>query len=203
MSESEKPITAKTQLSKITERVSNTEKGIEEIKKSIDTLIEAAKNAKPEDPKNDKEPLERLELIEKSIAIIREGINKPPLLPPNVRQMFAQQKNEQAELTRKLLTSDEDNYTKSRIPSVFAMTNLDTIGPYASGKYKSVDQMLSPDPMHPEKLSQSNLYRVNSISYKGQSRDEYKEVMQPIGLNSEMMQWKMNEKTKLKEGSRK
>lgn len=146
---------------------------------------------------------EELAEIKATLQEMKMQIGIRDRFPPNIRQLFAPAKNDQAELTRKLMTSDEDNYTKARIPSVFAMTTFDLFGDWIAGRHRSVRDLFSPDPANPNHTTFTNLYRVNSISLRGQSRDEYVSVMQPIGLNSEMLQFKMNEKAKLKEGNRK
>jgi hypothetical protein len=150
------------------------------------------------------DPIQILRSLKQEIAKLQKEIKekKTPDIP-NIRSLFQAPKNEQAELTRKLLTSDEDNYTKARTPSAFAMTVFDQIGPWLAGEYKSIGDMLSPKPSKPNEPTFNNLYRVNSIALRGQSRDEYVSVMQPIGLNADMLQFRMSEKAKLKEGNRK
>jgi hypothetical protein len=174
----------------LSERITDLEK----IPERLDKLEEALKGNGTE---------KALQLFGEQLSELKESIGKPQPLPPNIRQMFQTSKNEQAELTRKLLTSDEDNYTKTRNPSAFSMMTFHMMGPWISGRYKTVNDMLSPDMKHPEELTGSNLYAIDAIALRGQSRDEYVSVMQPIGLNADMLQFRMNEKAKLKEGNRK
>lgn len=83
----------------------------------------------------------------------------------------------------KLLTSDKDNETKTRIPNVLGMTYLDCTGALSSSKdYMTLrvqDESQKLSEVHvPKTLEGVNLffgarYRINAISAKGLSRAEY------------------------------
>lgn len=189
-----KPITSKAQLSSLTERVNNSENGIEEIKQNLVKLEESLKG---------NGLAAQLALIEKQLEILRQQNEKPKPFPPGMKDKLQSAKNEQAELMKILISLDEHNFGKARNPTIFGMVNIWMLGPYASGNYHSVDKMLSPILQDPYHTSEANLYAVASFGFKGGSREEFKEGMTPVGLNTEMLQFRMNEKNKLREGNRK
>ena len=116
--------------------------------------------------------------------------------------------DERVGVLSKLLSSDKDNETKTRIPNVFGMSVLDLLGAWGSVKdyitYRFEDQEIHVDKTV-EGLAQyfGHRYRVNAISAAGQSRQEYVSASMAFFLQSLQDMETGKDKRITDEGSRK
>ena len=114
--------------------------------------------------------------------------------------------DEKATLIRDLITSDNNNETKTRIPHVFAMTVLDAHGAWSSStgtisyEFKGETKTL---PLSEEGMARyiGMRYRINAISKEGLSREEYayatsSYLAQQQAMGQNMAQMRIDEGTK-------
>jgi hypothetical protein len=87
-------------------------------------------------------------------------------------------RDERMQGIKDLLSSDTNNETKTRIPNVFAMTYFDSLGAWSSPTNQISIEFMGKTKTFPktvEGLSEyfGMRYRINAISAKGLSREEY------------------------------
>lgn len=92
----------------------------------------------------------------------------------------------------KLMTSDKDNETKTRIPNVFGMSVLDLLGAWSSPKERITTTFEGKDIYFPKTVEGLSRYfgfryRINAISYDGRSRDEYVAALRSYLAQQEIM----------------
>jgi hypothetical protein len=99
------------------------------------------------------------------------------------------------------VVSDKNNKVKARISNAFVQTHVDLMGAQMSDSYETVDQMLSMSE-NGNSNSWGDIYRINTISLGGLSRQEARDVA--IGINPEYLDPNVmkNRKEKLNEGNR-
>ena len=108
----------------------------------------------------------------------------------------------------KLLTSDKDNETKTRINTIYGMTMLDYFGALSDphekiglvdseGKEQQVQKTVSA-------LTRffGQRYRINAISSEGKSREEYAFALSSY-LAQQLMTGQMNQQMRMEEGAKK
>ena len=74
----------------------------------------------------------------------------------------------------RLITSDKDNATKTRIQNVLTMTYLDILPTWNTAK--SMEELWSPT-KEGQTLSFGDRYRINAIAMDGESRKEYVDAL--------------------------
>ena len=99
----------------------------------------------------------------------------------------------------KLLSSDKDNETKTRIPNVLGMTYLDCTGAMSSPSDnvilrirgeadREAKNMVLPKTVEGMSLFFGERYRINAISAKGLSRGEYVDALKSyLAAQAEMI----------------
>lgn len=112
----------------------------------------------------------------------------------------------------KLLTSDKDNETKTRIPNVLGMTYLDCMGAWSSPHDyivlrikedgKGEEEKRLPKTVEGMALFFGNRYRINAISSGGQSRLEYVDALKSyLAAQAEVMN--SQSQARVEEGAKK
>ena len=106
-----------------------------------------------------------------------------------------------------LVTSDRNNETKTRIPTIFGMTHFDALGAWASptqfieyeqaGEKKKVPKTVAG-------LAEyfGERYRINAISAGGLSRQEYVEALSAFLAQQQMLQQNAAQ-VRMEEGAKK
>lgn len=150
--------------------------------------------------KKQKEEEKAEQQAEERVKAIVEEIDRTS--PGNLRAMMftpAREESELKQIAGILLHSDKHNYTKARVPSAFNMTHHDQTGLWASGQYTNLVEYAAPNPEAPFENSFPDLYRINSISLTGLSREEYRDTVKNNAgvLISDMS----DQKKRVKEGS--
>ena len=108
----------------------------------------------------------------------------------------------------KLLTSDKDNETKTRINTIYGMTMLDYFGAL-SDPHKEITLMDSEGKEKKIPKTVASLtayfgqrYRVNAISSEGKSREEYAFALSSY-LAQQLMTGQMTQQMRMEEGAKK
>ncbi len=123
----------------------------------------------------EEEPLtvEEQEEIIKDVLAKSDERKKAKGSSPDFRlgMLSAPSEDSRIDLVRELILSNKNNYAKARVGSAFVMTTFDESGVWMSDGFKDISEMSMPHPENPSSKSFSDMYRLNSMSMGGLSRE--------------------------------